>query len=91
MEHTCLCASVHACVLVLKAEARESQMLRSVSRLKVGRVCLVVWLGNERHGLVLEIVPVQTGKECVLFQLWRGTNIINFKKSVKKHLLFGKF
>lgn len=56
---------------MLETEARESQVLRSVPRLKVGRVCLIVGIRNERHGLVLEIVPVQTRKERMLFELWR--------------------
>lgn len=69
------------CLSVLKTEARESQVLRSVSRLKVRRVRLVVGLWNERHGLVLKIVPVQTRKERVLSQLWKKK-----KKEEKKPL-----
>lgn len=53
---------------VLQTEPRYGQMLSIVPGFKVGCICFVVWLGHERHSLMLQILPVHFTEERMMFQ-----------------------
>lgn len=54
----------------LQTEAGHGDVLSVVSCIKVRGVGFVLWLRNERHRLVLQIVPVQALKQGVTPELW---------------------
>ena len=60
-------------IVSLQTEAGHGDVLSVVPRLKVRRVGLVLGLRDERHRLVLQVVPVQAREQREELQFW-GTH-----------------
>ena len=56
--------------VTLQTEAGHGDVLSVVPRLEVGGVSLVLGLRDERHRLVLQVVPVQALKQGVTPEFW---------------------
>lgn len=56
--------------VTLQTEAWHGDVLSVVSRLKVWGVGFVLRLRNERHRLVLQVVPVQALEQGMTLELW---------------------